>query len=222
MQYYRRQTSPVQQEQFLERTGSVVKTISSTLEMATKSTSSTKANANTTSSTDQSTASAPQQTTRSKHGVKVVAPAKDRIKTPDQFKVELEHMMETNQRHKEKMQECKQLAQELKTVRARVLPFMLDNLKQNRVNCSKFNTYISSTVVQRKRKVRMEDLYEIIERELGPENRKLIKQKAEELAAQKVSMRQTRIMPLSLKRAENKKRKAQDAKSATLRKAARQ
>lgn len=154
------------------------------------------------------------------HGVTVRPPEKDRIKTPLQFKTELEQLMETNKRHKEKLEECKKLAQEMKVLRTRVLPFMLNNLKQTRVNCSKHQMYLSSTVVQRKRKVQMNDLYEIIERELGAENRKLIKAKAEELAKQKVAMRQTRIMPIALKRAEKRKHKADNAKAASLASAA--
>lgn len=141
---------------------------------------------------------------------------KDRIKTLDQFTVELDLLMETHNKHKIKAAECKQLVAEEKTLRARILPFMLDNLKQHRANSIVHNMYITSTITNRARKVHLQDIYEIIERELGPENKKLIIEKALELRKQKVPMRQTKIATISTKRSDERKRKVEELKSAAL------
>lgn len=136
---------------------------------------------------------------------------KDRIKTLEQFGRELNLLMETKIKHDEKAKECKELTVQLKTLRARVLPFLLDNLKQTRANSAQHKMYISSTIVHRFRKVHIADVYEIIEAELGPANRKLIEEKAKELRKQKVAMRQTRIAPMSTKRADKRKQRTAEA-----------
>jgi hypothetical protein len=144
------------------------------------------------------------------------AKERDRIKTLDQFKTELEVLMETKLNHEQKLKECKELAAKLKVVKQRVLPFMEDNLKQKRVNCSKYKMYISTSVVKRNRKVRVEHIYEIIEQTLGAENRALIKQKAKELAQQKIEMKTVRIASISTKRADKRKDRAEELKQAAL------
>lgn len=141
---------------------------------------------------------------------------KDRIKTLDQFTSELDLLMETHIKHKQKSLECKQLGSELKILRDRILPFMLDNLKQHRANCTKHKMYITSTITNRARKIHLQDIYEIIEKELGPENKKLIFEKALELRKQKVAMRQTKIAPISTKRSDEKKRRLDEIKNAAL------
>jgi len=118
--------------------------------------------------------------------------------------------------HEQKMKECRELAAKLKVVKQRVLPFMEDNLKQKRVNCSKYKMYISSSIVKRNRKVRVEHIYEIIERELGAENKALIQQKAKELAKQKVEMRSVRIASISTKRSDKRKERSEELKAAAL------
>jgi len=148
------------------------------------------------------------------HGVAVPpSTKKDRIKTPAQFAEELERLMDINQQHKEKLGECKELNAKLRQQRTLCLPFLVNNLNQTRVNCSKYGMYLSSTVVQRKRKVTMEDLREIIREELGPASLERIDAKAQERREQKVAMRQTRIMPISNKRAEKRKAAAQESEA---------
>lgn len=126
--------------------------------------------------------------------------AKDRIKTPSQFQTELDELVREHLAHKALLEESKKSAKRLKNLRARVLPFMVHNMQMQRADSEKHGLYLSSTVVSRFRKVRLADVYNIIEQELGPANLELIKQKAAELRRQKVQMRQTSFRPISKKR----------------------
>lgn len=139
---------------------------------------------------------------------------KDRIKTLEQFQFELNALMEKYKDHKRKADECKKLGAELKVLRERIVPFMLENLKQHRMNCKDHQMYITSTITHRARKVHLEDVYEIIEKELGPANRELIQRKALELRKQKVAMRQTKICPISTKRIEAKRKREEEQRAA--------
>lgn len=141
---------------------------------------------------------------------------KDRIKTLEQFQTELNLLMKTTKEHEESAAITKQKFHEKQYLRARIVPFMLDNLKQTRVDCSAYKMYISTSVVNRQRKVQIQDIYEIIEETLGSENKELIKKKAQELRAQKVASRQIVIKKISDERAQKKKKKEEEAKAAAL------
>lgn len=129
--------------------------------------------------------------------------AKDRIKTEPEFKKELNELMKEHLKHKKLLAESKKCTERLKTLRSRVIPFMVHNMKMYRYDSPEYDMYLSSTVVSRFRKVKLTDVYTIIEKELGPANLQLIKEKAEELRKQKVQMRQTSFRPLSKKKRKN-------------------
>ena len=141
---------------------------------------------------------------------------KDRIKTLDQFQIELNLMMKKKKEHEEAVEKSKELMHEWHLLRSRVVPFMTDNLKQNRVNCKDFNMYVSTSTVHRFRKVQICDIYEIIKQTLGTENCALIQRKAKELREQKVPMRQIRIAEISNKREKKKMEKEEATKQAVL------
>lgn len=128
---------------------------------------------------------------------------KDRIKTPDQFQIELNLLMAEHLKHTRLAEEKAESFAKLKTLRTRVVPFMLHNLEQVRADDAAHGLYLSSTLVERNRKVKTTDIYTIIEKLLGPANVELIRTEAAELAKQRVVMRQTRILPIA-----KKKRKA--------------
>lgn len=141
---------------------------------------------------------------------------KDRIKTLEQFQIELNLLMKTKKEHEEAAAVSKQKFHEEKYLRSRIVPFMLENLKQTRVDCSAYHMYLSTSVVNRQRKVHIEDIYTIIEETLGPENKALIKKKAQELRQQKVAMRQIVIKEIQDTRAQKKKAKEEEKIAAAL------
>lgn len=141
---------------------------------------------------------------------------KDRIKTLEQFQTELNLMMEKKKEYDTKKEESSKTFKEYSLLKARVVPFMLENLKQSRVDCSAHNMYVSATTVKRFRKVKLEDVYQIIEEVLGKENKALIQQKALELREQKVSMKQIRIADISDVRATRKKEREEAMRQAVL------
>lgn len=141
---------------------------------------------------------------------------KDRIKTLKQFEEELNLLMKIKKEHEEAAALSKEKLHEEKRLRSRIVPFMLENLKQTRVNCSAFNMYISTSVVNRQRKVQIQDIYKIIEETLGAENKALIQKKALELRQQKVAMRQVVIKTIQDSRAKKRKAREEQAVAAAL------
>ena len=141
---------------------------------------------------------------------------KDRIKTLEQFQEELNLLMKTSKEHKAAATLSKEKLHEEKRLRSRIVPFMLENLKQTRVNCKDYNMYVSTSVVNRQRKVQIQDIYKIIEETLGTENKALIQKKALELRQQKVAMRQVVIKDIQDSRAKKRKEKQEEAIAAAL------